>query len=587
MLVFRIAVIFNLQRALLVLGGAALVVAVLYLLRERFRKAVVSFLPLWDEVMKKAPASALMRNFRRILSYLLQLLIIAVLILSITDTGYGKTKKRRAMAVLIDTSASMSAADVDPTRFQQARDFAVNLARSMKEDDEALLLEMSEPPRVVHPWTRSPDEIIEAAKALEVSAGGSDFVEALRLCASALEGMDAPEKEVWILSDGAFDPSSKNLRRLKTAVGEIVRKGITVHHYRTGKESANLAITRFSARQNLKEKLKLSTNIVINAFEQPEGGGGKKRKAGGSACNKINLRILSGGSTVFNKDIDKSRFGKIIPLDIPAPANRSVEARIKPADPACGQDFLAVDNTAAIELPEQLQLKILALTEENTYLMAVLLLSPLWEVEIIPPGAKPSRTEYDVVIADRTPVPEGVKRKGTLYFEPQFEGFPLEVKGLLEAPSFDEYDYNHPALRWTNLYNVNVAAAVHYAAGRDAGVLASSSQGPLILDMKAGEDRRDMVFAFSVSNTDMALRTTWPLLFINTLYYLAGTALQVSSASNSPLESNIMPRWIPKAGKVKKDPEAYRAFPLWALIILAALLLNMMEWVFFHRRWTV
>jgi hypothetical protein len=579
--------IFNLARALLVLGGAALVIGALYLLRERFRKAVVSFLPLWDEVMKRAPASALMRNFRRILSYLLQLLIMAVLILSITDTGYGKTKKRKAMAVLIDTSSSMTAGDVQPTRFEQARDFAVNLARSMKEDDEALLLEMSEPPRVVHSWTRSPAEIIEAAKALQAGEKGNDFVEALRLCASALEGMDAPEKEVWILSDGAFDPSSKNLRRLETAVGEITKKGIAVYHYRTGKESANLAITRFSARQNLKEKLKLSTNIVINAFEQPGGGGGKKREAGAGACNKINIRILSGGSTVFNKDIDKSRFGKIIPVDIPVPANRSVEARIAPADPACGQDFLAADNAAAIELPEQLQLKILAITQDNTYLMAVLLLSPLWDVEIIPPGAKPSRTGYDVVVADRAPVPEGIARKGTLYFEPQFEGFPLEVKGALEAPSFDEYDYNHPALRWTNLYNVNVASAVHYETGKKAVALASSSRGPLIIDMKTGQERRDMVFAFSVSNTDMALRTTWPLLFINTLYYLSGTALEVSSASNSPLESNIMPRWIPQARKVKQDPEAYRAFPLWALIILAALLLNMMEWVFFHRRWTV
>jgi len=579
--------LFNLQRALLVLGGAALVVAALYLLRERFRKAVVSFLPLWDEVLKKTPMSALMRNFRRILSYLLQILIIALLIFSVTDTGYGKTKKRRALAVLIDTSSSMAAGDVKPTRFDQARDFAVNLARSMKEDDEALLLEMSESPRVVHAWTKSPTEIIEAVKKLEVSAKGNDFVEALRLSASALEGMDAPEKEVWILSDGAFDPSSKNLRLLKQALGEITRRGIKVYHYRTGKESANLAITRFSARQNLKEKLKLSTNIVINAFEQPEAGGGKKKKDKGGACNKINLRILSGGSTVFNQDVPKDRFGKIMALDIPVPANRSVEARIKPADPACGQDFLAADNAAAIELPEQLQLKILAITEENTYLMAVLLLSPLWDVEIIPPGAKPSRRDYDVVIADRAPVPEGIVRKGTLYFEPQFEGFPLKVKGLLEGPSFDEYDYNHPALRWTNLYNVNVAAAVHYDTDRDARAIAASSQGPLIIDMKAGDDRRDMVFAFSVGNTDMALRTTWPLLFINTLYYLSGTALQVSSASNSPLESNIMPRWIPQAGKVKKDPEAHRAFPLWALIILAALLLNMMEWVFFHRRWTV
>lgn len=577
--------IFDLTKALIALGASALVVGILYLLRERFKKAVVSYLPLWEEVLKKKPATILMRSFRRIFSYLLQLLIIILLILSITESGYGKSKKKKVMAILIDTSTSMAAKDVEPSRFLRAIEFAEKLARSMKEKDEALVLEMSDSPRVIHSWTESPEEIIDAVKKMNISMKSNDFISSLKLSAAALEGMDAPEKEIWILSDGAYDPSSQKVRLLTATIDEIKRKGIDIYHHKTGKESSNLAITRFSARQNLKEKLKLSTNIVIDTFQ-------KSRKITETKdnreaeCDKINLRILSGENTVFNKTIEKERFGKIITLDMPVPVNRTLEAKISPGKKDCEEDFLLTDNSARITLPEQLQLKILAITEGNTYLKAVLLLSPLWDVEVTGHGHKPSSDKYDVVVADGAAVPGEIKRKGTLYIEPQFEGFPLKTRGSIEAPSFDQYDYKHPALRWTNLYNVNISKALHYEPGKGDKVLAASGEGPLIIEMNE-ENRRDLVLAFSVQNTDMALRTTWPLLFINMLYYLSGTSLQVSSASNSPQESDIMPRWLPKADHVKKDPEAYRAFPLWLLLILAALLMNMLEWLSFHRRWTV
>ena len=581
----HLTMILNLTRALIVLGACAAATLILYLLRERFRKAVVSHLPLWEFILKKTPMTSLLRNTRRLLSYLLQMAILATLILSITDTGFGKDRKRRAIAILIDASTSMGATDVKPSRFEQAKAFAESLARSMRQDDQALLLEMTDAPRVVRAWTHDPQEIIAGIRTLTVSRKGNDFVSALRLSAAALEAMDAPERELWVLSDGAYDPSPAAAKAIEAAVKDIRRSGITVRHHRTGKESSNLAITRFSARQNLKEKLKLSASIVISALRKDEAG-----SAGGPAggtCDAIALRILAGGSTVFNKPVPKSRFGQVISLDMPVPADRTVSARITPADPSCGQDFLEADNTATIELPEQLQLGILAVTRENTYLMAALLLSPLWDVEVIPPGAAPSRKTYDVVVADGAPVPGEVRRKGTLYLVPKAEGFPLKVKGVIEAPSFDDYDYNHPALRWTNLYNVNVASSLEYETTQDCKVIASSQKGPLIMEMKEAEGSRAIVMAFSVQDTDMGLRTTWPLLFINTLYHLAGTALQVSSASNSPGESSIMPRWLPEAMRIRQQPQASHAFPLWVVLLLAALLVNLAEWVTFHRRWTV
>jgi Ca-activated chloride channel family protein len=577
----------DVTKALLVFGASALVVGILYLLRERSRKAVVSYLPLWDLTLKKTPATTLMRRFRRIFSYMLQLAIIILLILSITETGYGRGKHRRAMAILVDTSASMASTDLKPSRLDRAVKLAAKLADSMKEEDRALVLGMSDSPKVIHSWTGSPREIKDSLKGLKITTEGNDFISALSLSAAALDGMDAAEKQIWVLSDGAYDPADEKLRLLRETVKEIGQKGIDVYQYRTGRESANLAITRFSARQNLKEKLKLSANVVLGSFQK--GRQGEKEGATGKTqeCEKINLKIISGENTVLSKAVDRRVFGEIIPLDIPVPASRTLEARISPGGSSCKENFLLLDDSARILLPEQLQLKILAITRQNTYLMAALLLSPLWDVEVTENGGKHALEAYDVVIGDRSPVPDDIRRRGTLYIQPPQEGLPMAVKGEIEAESFDEFDYSHPALRWTNLYNVNVARAVLYEPRKEDKVIAASAKGPLIIEMNGESGRGGIVLAFSLQDTDMPLRTTWPLFFINMLYYLSGTAMQVSSASNSPEESNIMPRWLPLVKRAKQDPVPYRSFPLWVILLLGALLLVMLEWLSFHRRWTV
>ncbi|MFH1437471.1 MAG: VWA domain-containing protein [Pseudomonadota bacterium] len=571
--------------ALIALLAAAVLVLLLYLLKERFRTMVISYLPLWELTLKKTPATTLLRNFRRIFSYLLQVLIILLLIFSITEMGYGKNRQGRRIAVLIDTSTSMASTDLEPSRFARAVEFTKKIGDSMQKNDRALVIQMSQSPKVVRSWTDSPEAVTRAVDELKLSYGGNDFVSSLKLSAAALEGTDASEKEIWVLSDGAYDPSEEKKQLLKDTIIEIRKKGIKILHHKPGKDSTNLAISRFSVRQNLREKLKLSANIVIDTFDQ-EKTDGKGTQGKQSSCESISLQILSGGDTVVNRTIEKDQFGRLISIDIPAPANRVLEARIAPGGKKCPRDFLSVDDSAKIMLPRQLMLKILAITNENTYLMAALLLSPLWNVEIIGEGEQPSSDTYDVVVADGGQVPAHVKRKGTLYIKPQFDGFPLQAKGVVEAPVFEDVEYSHPALRWTNLYNVNIAQAFHYEPRKGDSVLASSHEAPLVIEMKE-EGRSDLVMAFSISDTDMPLRTTWPLFFINTLYYLSGTTMQVSSASNSPQESNITSRWLPKAQRIEKAPQAVHVFPLWIILIIAALLLNMVEWLSFHRRWTV
>ena len=105
--------------------GAALAGAVtlLYLVRVRRRRVQVPFSPLWRKVLQQRSAASLWDRLKRLLSWLLQLLLLALLLLALGNPRReGDVDESRAVVVLVDTSASMQADDEQGgrTRLQAA-----------------------------------------------------------------------------------------------------------------------------------------------------------------------------------------------------------------------------------------------------------------------------------------------------------------------------------------------------------------------------------------------------------------------------------------------------------------------------------
>ena len=118
----RLPFILDPTRAAIALGIAAVVVTVLYLLRERYRPVVVSYLPLWEQSVRKSTPLALARKLRKLLSLLLQMAIVALTVWALTDPGWGESRTPRNTVVLVDVSPSMSSLDGGDgrTRLEQA-----------------------------------------------------------------------------------------------------------------------------------------------------------------------------------------------------------------------------------------------------------------------------------------------------------------------------------------------------------------------------------------------------------------------------------------------------------------------------------
>ena len=101
---------YTFQTLLPFLAILAVIIAVLYLLRVRRRSVPVAYIGLWREVLEKSSHRRFHDWLKRFISFLLCMLVIALIALALMDPRQEEDNSARRHAVfIIDTSASMAA----------------------------------------------------------------------------------------------------------------------------------------------------------------------------------------------------------------------------------------------------------------------------------------------------------------------------------------------------------------------------------------------------------------------------------------------------------------------------------------------
>ena len=102
-------------------------IVAMYLLKLRRTERIVSSTYLWRVMVRDVEANAPWQRLRRNLLLILQLLFLAVLILAIAQPfSWAKGSNSRSAILILDTSASMAATDVSPSRMAAAKDQALH-----------------------------------------------------------------------------------------------------------------------------------------------------------------------------------------------------------------------------------------------------------------------------------------------------------------------------------------------------------------------------------------------------------------------------------------------------------------------------
>src|SRR6476469_9818299 len=157
-------------------------VVAMYLLKLRRDEAVVPSTLLWTRLVSDMEANAPWQKLRRSLLLLLQLLLVIILALlaarPFLERPAGLAKD---IVLIMDTSASMGATDVAPTRFAAAQVAAIDALREIPTGGKVSVIAADQSARIVVNESGDLGRVRQAIDALAPSASRGDLGDALEL----------------------------------------------------------------------------------------------------------------------------------------------------------------------------------------------------------------------------------------------------------------------------------------------------------------------------------------------------------------------------------------------------------------------
>jgi len=136
---------------------------------------------------------------------------------------------------------------------------------------------------------------------------------------------------------------------------------------------------------------------------------------------------------------------------------------------------------------------------------------------------------WDAVVFDGV-TPAEMPKANSLYLDPRGPGSPVAVGEALTQPGFDKVDRKHPAVRFLALDDVNVAAGHKLTPQSGDKVLGASDGGasPLLVAGTRG-GFRFVAMGFDVRDSDLPLRTAWPLFVVDCINWFTDEDAQYLS----------------------------------------------------------
>jgi len=494
--------------AFAILGVAAPLV-LLYFLKVRRRERRVSSLMLWGAELRDREASTFFQRLQRDPLLLLQLLALIALALAlarpvVTVTGEGARK----VVVVLDTSASMKARDVSPSRFDAARSEAASLVRRLGEGAEIMVIEAGVQPHVTAALGRDRDRALSAIRAARPRDLPQRLPEAL-LTARALVGID-PRAEIHVFTDGAFvmgqTPEMTDPRIRWVGVG---RRG-----YNVGIVSLAIRKTYYG-------------NFGYQAFVSLVNHSPEAQTF--DFALSIDDQMIAEKSLTLEPSVRRS-----IVLPFAHQGGGTVTAKIGV------NDDLATDNVAYAVIPPPKKIAVTLVSPGNLFLEKVLRTDPTVALEVkTPEQYQGGMGEADVVVLDSSAPPK-VGPGRYVFVNTVPPDVPLEVLGRIEAPTVMDWDRSHPVMRHVEFAKVAIQDAMRVrplAAGR---ALVEAVGGPLLYALEE-PDRKAIFIGFDLFKTDFPLRVAFPLILSNTLRWLHPAALDQSSLQLAAGQPILLP----------------------------------------------
>src|SRR6266568_7149348 len=173
---------------------------------------------------------------------------------AVTVMGHGAKR----IVIVLDSSASMKATDVEPSRFVRAQREALGLVGRLGVGAEVMVIEAAVQPRVLAPFTRDRQLTLAAIRGAQPRDLPNRLGEAVRT-ARALVGQDS-RAEIHVFTDGAHPAA------LRGQADDVRVRWVGV-----GQGGRNVAITNLAVRRNYIGAFDSQAFVsFVNFSNQPE-----------------------------------------------------------------------------------------------------------------------------------------------------------------------------------------------------------------------------------------------------------------------------------------------------------------------------
>jgi hypothetical protein len=489
-------------------------VIAMYLLRLRRTETVVPSTLLWQRLAADVEANAPWQKLRRSLLFLLQLLLVAIIaFLAARPFVERPAGLARDIVLIVDTSASMAATDVQPDRLAAAKEAAIEALKDLPSGGKVSVIEAGRTARIVTTGTSDLGRVRQAIESIRPTISRGNLGDALALAQQlAIQSGDA---EVLVATDAAL------------AVPPTTRVDAPIRVLRVGdaRGSRNQAIVALAVRTS--PTLTRSVFISVANLDLV------------SATRRVEVwsddRLLETRTIT----IDAQSRADVIIDDIPKDAT-ILDVRLVAGDAAnqtARPDLLAADDRAWAVIPPVRDRNILVVGEGDPYLETALSYLPNSRLfglkpSEYPAGAvRPDGTAWDLIIFEGF-VPAALPTTPVLAIAPSKTSGLGEVTGTLKNPGIATLGTDEPILRYVDLTTTHISEARQMVLPAWARSVIPGPKGYPLLYSGVRAGFPTAVLAFEPRQSDLPLQVAFPILLANLTGELLGGSAAPTTAIN-------------------------------------------------------
>ena len=473
-------------------GGIGLTVLALYLLRRTPRPQLVSNVTFWMRAAQSSRPRFLRAARIPWIAFLVTLIIALLFVGELGDPRFGKGVRGTTVIVLA-AGRSMGATFGGERRIDRATREVRQWVDRSTAGGRVAIVRAGMRPETLLALTEDPADLERALTDFELDDGPADLRGALRL-ADRIVAASGDSGQILLVADRDVEVET-------VATRVLIPVGVP---------SDTIAIADFSARRDPLAAGEFVAEVQVRAFSSREA--------------SARLRILDGDVPLLDRRVSLHA-GEGISLSAQGFSAERAElsASLDDIEITGSEDALAVDDHAYAVVPALEPLAVLLVSPGNVFLEAALAVHPNARVDEISPSVFAERSgdelaDYDVLVLDRTPLPEGNDHPSVILFSPP--GGQLGAIGEAESPRVTASLASHPALRSVRLDAIRVGRALRFATEPGDQVLVRSGADAIAV-ARESRSRRLAAFGIDLGSTDLVEREAFPLMVHDSLQWAA------------------------------------------------------------------